>query len=159
METIFDKIKRFPRRAVRTAFIRTTSIDSEYEDTEKQCVIPERIIQTPEVNNMTFYRDAKALEKSFYCVPKGELVKLERVIYKTGGNILTTSSNEVLLKSVNADRSCLYPKTFCHSKSLETLKYRSSFSSIISNIGLYLFFKQSSIYCATPFLLIINQIN
>ncbi len=104
METIFDKIKRFPKRAIRTALIRTTSIDSKYKGVEKQCVIPERIIQTPEVKEMSFYSDAKYLEKSFYCVPKGELIKLDRAIYKTGQNVLTTSSNEILLESVNADR-------------------------------------------------------
>ena len=104
METIFDKIKRFPKRAIRTALIRTTSIDSKYKGVEKQCIIPDRHIPTPEVKEMSFYSDAKHLEKSSYCVPKGELIKLDRVIYKTGQNVLTTSSNEILLESLNAGR-------------------------------------------------------
>lgn len=104
MEIIFDNIKRFPKKAIRTALIKTTSIDSKYQGAEKQCIIPERIIFTPEVKEMSFYSNAKALEKTFYCTPKGELTKLDSVIYKTGGNILTTSSNEILLESLNAGR-------------------------------------------------------
>lgn len=104
METTLKKVKRFPRRTVRTLLIQIKTFNQIFEHAPKQTVVTSREILTPEVEGMNFFWRAKGLEKSYYQLPEGYLRKLRNVVYNTGDDTLMTTRREILAESSNADR-------------------------------------------------------
>jgi hypothetical protein len=101
METVLDRVRRFPRRALRNIFIRMRSIDELCKDSIKQSFIDSCYIHTPEVEDMNFFPKSKSLKNSLYCFPGSYTIKLNNVIYHTNDGTLTTPSRVILSESIN----------------------------------------------------------